>query len=80
MKAPGATLPRRPTENGFVNIHGLLLCVHCSLFTVLLCVTHSTARLTPLPASIQFHEFFSTDLSVVTTTKLFSQNAAGIRL
>ncbi len=33
-----------------------------------------------LPASIQFHEIFNTDLSVVslvTTPKLFSQNTAG---
>jgi hypothetical protein len=30
--------------------------------------------------SIQFHEFFDTDLSAATTPKCFPQNAAGIRL
>ena len=37
----------------------------------------TTARLAPLPTSIQFHEIFETDLSVVTTPKFFSQNTAG---
>jgi hypothetical protein len=37
-----------------------------------------TARLAPLPTSIQFHEIFDTDLSVVTPPKTISQNTAGI--
>ena len=32
---------------------------------------HSPTRLAPLPTSIQFHEIFETDLSVVTTPNFF---------
>ena len=39
---------------------------------------HILTQVLPLPALIQFHEFFNTDLSVVTTPKLFLQNAAGM--
>jgi hypothetical protein len=60
MKAPGATLPRLTSKKTLLKSKA---------------EDHSHAE-GPPTGSILFHNFFETDLSVVTTPNRFSQNVA----
>jgi hypothetical protein len=62
MKALGATHPRLPTESSCQNLKSKA-------------EAHSHPK-GPATGSILFHNFFETDVSVVTTPNRFSQNVA----